>query len=150
MKQILLLAVLALAACGRERVVPEFNSNKPGENIAVPPISLRIRTPQELQRIYVGAGMAIPEGHELKAFIARDPEGTVAIYSPSPIYVDDFREALDEADQIERAARDNADRMARFLNVEGALERVSHSQLSRLKRKLRLFDMTTGKWRLPR
>lgn len=63
---------------------------------------------------------------------------------------DEFREALDEAERIEQAARNNADRMARFLNTEGALQRVSHSQLRRLKKTLRLFDMQTGKWREPR
>ena len=63
---------------------------------------------------------------------------------------DQFREALDEAERIEQAARNNADRMARFLTTPGALERVSDGQLRKLKRELRRFDMVTGKWRLPR
>jgi len=67
-----------------------------------------------------------------------------------PNVFDQFREALAEAERVERAASDNADRMAAFLTKPGTLRRVSPYELRKLKRELRLFDMTSGKWRAPR
>ena len=63
---------------------------------------------------------------------------------------DQFRDAVAEAASIERAATDNAEKMAEFFNRPGVLQRVSSYELKKLKRALRLFDMTSGKWRQPR
>lgn len=63
---------------------------------------------------------------------------------------DSFREAMAEAARIRRAANDNAEKMAEFLSDPGTLRCVSPHELRKLKRELRMFDMTSGKWRAPR
>lgn len=67
-----------------------------------------------------------------------------------PNAFDQFRSALAEAERIELAAACNAERMVEFINKPGTLRRVSAHELRKLKRELRLFDMTSGKWRAPR
>lgn len=82
--------ILFLVAC-TEKIVPEYGSIEPGANVSVGPIELRIRSEEELQRIYKQAGKSIPERHELRAFIGRDLNtGRTVLYSPPPQRVDDY------------------------------------------------------------
>jgi hypothetical protein len=86
---VILACAVLLVGCG-EKVTPEFGSIAPGTNTPVEPIELRIRTNEELQRIYADAGVQIPEGRELRGFIGRDLDtGRTVIYLPPPKYVDD-------------------------------------------------------------
>ena len=61
---------------------------------------------------------------------------------------DNMREALSNAKDVQRAADANSTAMAQML--VGRLRHVdSVSVLRALKRELRNFDMTTGKWSKP-
>ena len=59
---------------------------------------------------------------------------------------DNMREALATARDVQNAADENATAMARML--VGRLQRINSAEvLRKLKKELRDFDMTTGKWR---
>jgi hypothetical protein len=60
-------------------------------------------------------------------------------------HFDTMRSALQEAKQVQEAADTNATQLAWML--DGRLRRVNSAEaLRRLKRELRSFDMTTGRW----
>lgn len=60
---------------------------------------------------------------------------------------DEINNVLRQAHDIDMAASDHAARMARLLNRNGNLRRLPAYQLREMKRELRNFDMTTGKWK---
>jgi hypothetical protein len=60
---------------------------------------------------------------------------------------DTLRDVLAQARDIDNAISSHAERMAEMLNRPGNLRRVSAYELKKMKRQLRDFDMTTGKWK---
>lgn len=60
---------------------------------------------------------------------------------------DEMRAVLSQAEDIDRAASEQAGRMATLLMRPGALQRVPHWRLKELKKALRDYDMHTGKWK---
>jgi len=80
-----LLIVLALTACAEQ----VQGAPKAGDNVQVPAIEWRIRSPEQLAKIYAGAGKELHDKQAIDGFIARTPEGRVVIYTPPPKTVDD-------------------------------------------------------------
>lgn len=58
---------------------------------------------------------------------------------------DQMRDALQQAQEVDRAARANANKMVELLS--GRLDSVDAYKLQRLKKELRKFNAHTGRWR---
>lgn len=84
MKYLVLIAALLLAACA-EKIEPAAPA---GAHYEIPAFDWHVVDREELQRVYLGAGMPIPEGRELRGFVGvRD--GRTVIYTLPPRTVDD-------------------------------------------------------------
>ena len=60
---------------------------------------------------------------------------------------DTVRSALNQTQELDRAVTAHVERVAELLNRNGNIKRVSAYELRKIKRALRDFDMTTGRWR---
>ena len=84
MRGLLATAVLLLAACG-EKIA---EAPKAGDTLKVPAFEWRVRDQQTLEAIYSRSGLAPGDGRELRGFAGVDADGTLAVYTSPPIYVD--------------------------------------------------------------
>ncbi len=92
------IAVAMLAGCG-ETVQ---NAPKPGDDIAVPAFTWRVRTQEQIASEYAGAGKDPGQGQEVAAYIGRLNGATIITTKP-PRYVDD-KIACDLGHEVMHAA----------------------------------------------
>lgn len=88
---VVVVIALIFAGCSAqtESVTPTKHSIKPGTDIQLPPMEWRIRTPEDLARIYAESGQQTSRDEAIDAFIGRDPgTGQVIIYTAPPKFVD--------------------------------------------------------------
>lgn len=88
---VVVVVALIFAGCSvqSESVAPTKHSIKPGTDIQLPPMEWRIRTPEDLARIYAESGAKTSRNEAIDAFIGRDPgTGQIIIYTAPPKFVD--------------------------------------------------------------
>lgn len=60
---------------------------------------------------------------------------------------DEIRNIILQAREIQRAAYEHANGLADLLLVDGALRKLTHYRLERLKKELSKYNIHTGKWK---
>lgn len=87
-KTLLLLSLLILAGC-KESGDKVMGAPTPGTDLPVASFIWKVRTPEQLETIYITNGEVLSEMETVDGFVGKDPLGNYVVYTASPKFVDD-------------------------------------------------------------